>query len=113
MTTKELIKALRDESNCNVLDYIGEAADRLEELAAELEAERHRHDRYVDFELAQSAELAKVKAERDALLEIAKDGGCDTCMHEQVPHDDQPCCGCHGTGGHADNWEWRGVMPNE
>ena len=67
MTTKELIAILRDDNNCNVLDYIGDAATRLEELTAELEAERHRHDRYVDFELAEAAELAKVKAERDEL----------------------------------------------
>lgn len=30
---EELVKALRDEDNCNVLDYIDEAADAIEELS--------------------------------------------------------------------------------
>ena len=84
MTTKELICSLKIcssiEIGCTGCGYYNEehnakcmrkmaleAATRLEELTAELEAERHRHDRYVDFELAESAELAKVKAERDEL----------------------------------------------
>lgn len=71
MTTNELIAILRDEDDPNVLDYIQEAADTLQlqkvrimELEAELKDERHRHDRYVDFELAEAAELAKLKEER-------------------------------------------------
>lgn len=71
MTTNELIAILRDEDDPNVLDYIQEAADTLQlqqarimELETELKDERYRHDRYVDFELAQAAELARVKAER-------------------------------------------------
>ena len=56
MTNEELISLLRSEDNCNVLDYIDEAADRLEALVTELKEERYRHDRYVDFELAQSKE---------------------------------------------------------
>lgn len=31
---EELVKALRDENNCNVLDYIDEAADAIEELVS-------------------------------------------------------------------------------
>ena len=71
MKTNELIAILRDEDDPNVLDYIQEAADTLQlqkvrimELETELKDERHRHDRYVDFELAEAAELARVKAER-------------------------------------------------
>lgn len=37
---------------------------RIAELEAELTDERYRHDRYVDFELAEAAELAQLKAER-------------------------------------------------
>lgn len=81
MTTKELMASLRvcsdlsvgcdgciypNGSGC-VSKILAEAANRLEALSAELEAERHRHDRYVDFELAEAAELAKVEAERDNL----------------------------------------------
>lgn len=43
MTTKELIEILRDENECNVLDYLDEVADRLETLSAELEELRKRH----------------------------------------------------------------------
>ena len=38
-----------------------EAAEALETLQQELQDERHRHDRYVDFELAQAEELRKLK----------------------------------------------------
>lgn len=76
MTTKDLIDSLRVCANsrlgcvgCKVAiqDYKcvnrlrSEAADRLEELSAELGAEQYRHDRYVDFELAEAAELQKMK----------------------------------------------------
>ena len=40
------------------------ALNRVEELEAELADERHRHDRYVDFELAEAEELRKLKEER-------------------------------------------------
>ena len=41
----------------------------IESLQKELEEERYRHDRLHDFEVAEAQELAKVKAERDALKE--------------------------------------------
>ena len=40
------------------------ALNRVEELEKELADERHRHDRYVDFELAEAEELRKLKEER-------------------------------------------------
>lgn len=40
------------------------AAEELERLGAELADERYRHDRYVDFEPAQSRELARLREER-------------------------------------------------
>lgn len=33
----ELVKALRDEDNCNILDYIDDAADAIEALQAEVQ----------------------------------------------------------------------------
>lgn len=35
---KELVEMLRDESNCNVLDYVDDAADAIEDLTAALAA---------------------------------------------------------------------------
>ena len=87
MKTNEIIAGLR---NCVTTQFTGckdcpaycrssnclnrlhtAAADTLEtqqrriaELEAELKDERHRHDRYVDFELAQAQELEKLRAER-------------------------------------------------
>lgn len=85
----ELIHTLRDESNCNVLDYVDEAATAIETLVTELSEERHRHDRLQDFEVAQAQELERVKAERDALknelcykcgnYKQAHNGWCDSC----------------------------------
>lgn len=62
---------------------------------------------------------AQAQAERDALLEIAKNGkDCDTCKHckvcvkpgTDVAHWCDRCeekCRCYGCGG--DHWEWRGL----
>lgn len=87
MKTNEIIAGLR---NCVVTQFTGckecpaycrsanclnrlhtAAADtleaqqkRIDELEAELKDERHRHDRYVDFELAQAKELEQLRAER-------------------------------------------------
>ena len=38
-----------------------EALQKIQELQQELQDERYRHDRYVDFELAQAEELRKLK----------------------------------------------------
>ena len=62
---------------------------------------------------------AQAQAERDALLEIAKNGkDCDTCKNcavcvkpgTDVAHWCDRCeekCRCYGCGG--DHWEWRGL----
>ena len=61
----------------------------------------------------------EAEAERDALLEIAKNGkDCETCKHcavcvqpgTDVAHWCDRCeekCRCYGCGG--DHWEWRGL----
>lgn len=115
MTNEEVVQALRccakrighDDAceNCKV----GEIQDRREytEFAAANVIERL------------TAENAKAEAERDALLDIAKNGkDCDTCKHCEVcvqpgidiAHWCDRCvekCPCHGCGG--DHWEWRGL----
>lgn len=80
---------------------------RIAELEAELKDERHRHDRYVDFELAEAEELRKLKAERDDLLMIIRfHTDCEFCKHEHVLACEEPCSSCRGTGGKEDKWEW-------
>ena len=129
--TQELIKILKDEENPNILDYIDDAVAALEaqqqriaELEAELVEERHRHDRYVDFEVAQAQELARVKAERDAavadLAEICgKDAECcDLCAYGaaasvcmEVDFNCRECptpCVCKNCWNDSE-WRWRGV----
>ena len=115
MKDNEIVQALRccakglghDDAceNCKV----GEIQDRRE---------------YIEFAAANvierlTAENAKAEAERDALLDIAKNGkDCDTCKHCEVcvqpgidiAHWCDRCvekCPCHGCGG--DHWEWRGL----
>lgn len=123
MTTKELIAILRslDCDKCpnkvvchNMVTTVPcmlfeQSADALEALAAELEAERHRHDRYVDFELAEAKELASVKAERDAAFEMLRSNGCDYCKYENLSSDAFPCCMCINAGGSNSEWEFPGV----
>lgn len=78
MDCKELIEQLRDENNCNVLDYIEDAATAIETLLAE----------------------------RDAAVEDLK-GRCGVCKHRRVCLvDEQHRNGCAVSNrGH---WEWRG-----
>ena len=112
MTDKEIVQALRccaegeckgcamheDKQRCqeNLLDKAAEAIERL------------------------TAENAKAEAERDALLEIAKQGkDCKTCKNNEVcvqpgigaAHRCDRCvekCACYGCeGGH---WEWSGLQ---
>lgn len=82
MDCKELIEQLRDENNCNVLDYIEDAATAIETLLAE----------------------------RDAAVEIISSGGkrCRACVYNDRGIHDFPCCHCRETGGMTDYWEWRG-----
>ena len=77
MNDKELIERLRycgadcdmeicgrcpdyEKANC-MEELLMAAADRISDLLTELRDERHRHDRYVDFELDQAEELRKLK----------------------------------------------------
>lgn len=136
MTNEEIAQALRccakglghDDAceNCKVgeiqdrREYIEfAAANVIERLTAE-NAEPRKEIEWKDMviSLAQRKQ-AKAEAERDALLDIAKNGkDCDTCKHCEVcvqpgidvAHWCDRCvekCPCHGCGG--DHWEWRGL----
>ncbi len=122
MTNEEIVQALRccakglghDDAceNCKV----GEIQDRREyiEFAAANVIERLTAEN-----AALREKQAEAGAERDALLDIAKNGkDCDTCKHCEVcvqpgidvAHWCDRCvekCPCHGCGG--DHWEWRGL----
>lgn len=78
--------------------------DEVERLKAELKDERHRHDRYVDFELAESEELRKVKAERDCLL-ANFNRPCLCCENFATPYQSEPCVSCVFGHGEKMNWE--------
>lgn len=87
MDYKELIRLLRDESNCDVLDYIDDAATAIETLMAEREAA-----------------LSKCRGE------------CDECAHADRDADDFPCCDCCYAcmdWDKSDHWKWRGPIPIE
>lgn len=122
MKDNEIVQALRccakglghDDAceNCKV----GEIQDRREyiEFAAANVIERLTAEN-----AALREKQAEAEAERDALLDIAKNGkDCDTCKHCEVcvqpgidvAHWCDRCvekCPCHGCGG--DHWEWRGL----
>lgn len=116
MNPNKLVKALRacasgEAEDCpfTAVDGCGGcpkvSADLIERLTAENAALREKQ--------------AEAEAERDALLDIAKNGkDCDTCKHCEVcvqpgidvAHWCDRCvekCPCHGCGG--DHWEWRGL----
>ena len=122
MKDNEIVQALRccakglghDDAceNCKV----GEIQDRREytEFAAANVIERLTAEN-----AALREKQAEAEAERDALLDITKNGkDCDTCKHCEVcvqpgidvAHWCDRCvekCPCHGCGG--DHWEWRGL----
>ena len=146
MTDKEFIRALRlcscetNTRNCPtcplsgnddcVTDALRGAADLIERLTAEnvvlpdgkasaIESLRKEIEwKDMVIALAQRKQ-AEAEAERDALLEIAKNGkDCDTCKNcavcvkpgTDVAHWCDRCeekCRCYGCGG--DHWEWRGL----
>lgn len=148
MTDKEIIRALRicathKDKGCGLcpqMKYVrcterlaDEAITMIERLTAEnvvlpdgqasaIESLRKEIEwKDMVIALAQK-EQAEAEAERDALLEIAKNGkDCDTCKNcavcvkpgTDVAHWCDRCeekCRCYGCGG--DHWEWRG-LPEE
>ena len=108
--------------SCDI-DKVGtDAANLIERLTAE-NADLGKEIEWKDMVIALAQrEQAKAEAERDALLEIAKNGkDCDTCKNcavcikpgTDVAHWCDRCeekCRCYGCGG--DHWEWRG-LPEE
>lgn len=80
MDYKELIRLLRDESNCDVLDYIEDAATAIETLLGE----------------------------RDAAIKSLR-GVCGECKYHGSGFHRFPCdaCSIRGTG-LIDRWRWRG-----
>ena len=94
---KELIAQLRDENNCNVLDYVDDAANAIENLEEELE---------------------RIKAERDmAVRDLRRcDIDCNFCAHAiSYPDCDLECehcmknCKCAKCRNN-DHWTWRGAL---
>ena len=101
MDTKELIQILRDPDNPNVLDYIDDAADRLEQQAETIDYARTIQAEGVRL----TAELEKVKAERDAALaDLNEVRPCLLCAYRHSP---RKCRTCMGEG-----WVWRGAKDN-
>ena len=136
MTTNDLLEALARlrvetgslaclgcgrEHNCSTKGcrILREAADLIRQLTAE-NADLGKEIEWKDMVIALAQrEQAKAEAERDALLEIAKQGkDCKTCKNNEVcampgidgAHRCDRCvekCPCYGCeGGH---WEWRGL----
>ena len=84
---KQIVEILRDEDNCNVLDYIDEAADLIESMYAELD---------------------RVTKERDAAVEdLRMERSCATCRDDNTKdHLPFRCASC---GSKHCNWQWRGI----
>ena len=84
--------------------------ERSARLEAELKAEMHRHDRLQDFEVAEAAELAKVKAENAAMAaELKKAAGCGACKSGKVNWLKEPCFSCQQDPNYP-GWEWKGEV---
>ena len=106
----DLIKYLRDDSNCNVLDYVDEAADAIERLEIELKSMRCAAN-------SLKLELELVKRERDAALDALKKSkiACEYCFHADNYKDcNMECdrcvdgCECYNCRDN-DRWKWIGL----
>ena len=136
MTDKEIVQALRcistpelthlctgckyrKRKGCDADEMNKDAIRLIEQLIAE-NADLRKEIEWKDMVIALAQrKQAEAEAERDALLDIAKNGkDCDTCKHCEVcvqpgidvAHWCDRCvekCPCHGCGG--DHWEWRGL----
>jgi hypothetical protein len=53
------------------------------------------------------AELAAVKAERDALMRYLINMGCESCLYEECDAYDPPCINCTAE---RDLWQWKGAQ---
>lgn len=73
------------------------------------------HDLYPDciaeLKKALFTYIQRLEAERDALIEQARENDiCVLCKHEDVPCDAEPCVSCCAGGF---RFEWRGVQKEE
>ena len=69
-----------------------DAAVAIEDLLAELAAEKHRHDLLQDFEVAEAQELARVKAELAARDNPVR---CRECLFAAAISDTDAWCNLH------------------
>ena len=108
---KELLDILRDESNCDVLDYVDDAADLIESLAAELERVKQERDGLSIMLTAAESAAETYKRERDAAVgDISKE--CHKCKHFKVLFNGcTPDYDCNYSDVCKDNdhWQWRSV----
>lgn len=113
----DLVAKLRGTVSESKRQMLDDAADAIESLKAELEDERYRHDRYVDYavkrdgmfdrlmedlkEVGRSGEMCEVcRHGKEPLICESADYMCDTCPHE--------ACVCHSCRDY-DKWLWRGM----
>ena len=61
--------------------------------------------------------IQQLERERDAAVEDLETMGeymsyCDTCLHNNTNHKEEPCSSCM-SGYLINNWQWRGVQEGE
>lgn len=117
--TSELVAKLRGTKSESKRQMLDDAADAIEQLRGELEEERYRHDRYVDYAVERDGMFDRLI---DDLKRVAKEGGtpCGLCRWAYAPlpcrdGPDYPCekcihggCVCHSCRDY-DKWLWRGM----
>lgn len=99
-----ILKQLRDVDNCNMLDYIDDAVDLIEELSEELEhAQQEKAELEIMLTAAQSAAETWKRKLDAAIWDLkTKSYYCESCAHYKPGHF---CLGCRNKS----NYEWHGV----
>ena len=127
MYADEILEQLRDPENCDVLDYIDDAADLIDSLTTQL-TDYHHMEKLVDGKMTENQRLRKInenlqsrfaasqRREKAAVEDIRQ--ACTTCMHSG-----KPSCPWEGTyhhrGEHGEKigvcnaWQWRGARKEQ
>lgn len=118
MDYKKLVDQLRATVSVSKRQMLDDAADAIEQLSAELEAEHDRFLRYADYSVERDKMIEQLKKD---LLKAVDYIGCEFCIRNigLDTYEDYLCDECHKPGCicrdcvKGSKWEWRGIVEGQ
>lgn len=102
-------KSLSEGEDC-CLKKNADALVLIQQLQAENAQQARCIENMTDKLNAMNDEVAKLQAERDALMHYLHSMGCDTCLYDDYDGSEPPCINCTAT---RDLWQFQGVQKEE